>query len=348
MQLIEHLTLFLTTNCNLNCSYCYLGKKGKSVMDWHIAEKAIQLLLKDDEQNGKGISFFGGEPLLEKELLYRIAAYVRKHYDGIEMSVTTNGLLLDKETIAHLKHYGVAVILSLDGCGEEANHNRLLPDGSSCWSKVKKQLNEIAISDIEAVRMTVLPDNVDKLYQNLYGLYELGFRHINFALDYTSIWTGNQIDIYHEQYQKVLEFYTDCLQKGEKLYLDVIDNIIYNAVGRYSFRCQYGHGSIAISTDGMVFPCHREVLNTNAIKSFLYDFTEFHNMECCIEDEICVDCELLHRCNFCTVNIRKNGGSGKDIPEIICKINRIHIMETDKMAEKLFREKNKIFMERFY
>lgn len=62
----------------MKCSYCYLENKNNNVMSWDIARKAVDLL--DGNDREKSLSFFGGEPLLQSNLLFEIAGYIRKKW----------------------------------------------------------------------------------------------------------------------------------------------------------------------------------------------------------------------------------------------------------------------------
>ncbi|MBP5222135.1 MAG: radical SAM protein, partial [Lachnospiraceae bacterium] len=94
------LTLVLTYNCNLACDYCFCGRKRKENMSAEKAKEAIDFFMKNAEENAN-IVFFGGEPLLQADLIREVIRYCRERYgERTTFSITTNGTLLTKENVA--------------------------------------------------------------------------------------------------------------------------------------------------------------------------------------------------------------------------------------------------------
>ena len=120
-------TLCLTHACNLRCDYCYAGLKTNRRMTWEVAKQAVDFAfdhtLRHSRRSGdppaSQLGYFGGEPLLEWELLKRSAGYAmdRAVLDGIALkkTVTTNMTLLDDEKVAWFREHGFYLGLSLDG-----------------------------------------------------------------------------------------------------------------------------------------------------------------------------------------------------------------------------------------
>lgn len=337
---INHLTLFLTADCNMQCSYCFLGNKSRDIMSWETARKAVNLL--DHNDGKKSVSFFGGEPLLQSELLFEIADYIRRGIGSeVNLSVTTNGVLLTPDMMEKLQKYNIFVVLSLDGYGEEANIHRKFPDGRKFWDVLEHNLSHIPTENIGAVRMTVVPSSVSELYYNFSMLLLRGFDHINFALDYASEWTNDDLEIYKSEFSKILQLYYEQIAQKKKTCIDFVDNIILNVTGGLKIGCRYGFGSVAVSAQGYVFPCHREVLDTVSGQGIPIDEFALNRSwkeSICTEnhDELCAQCDLFGRCTVCMAELKKMGGSMDCIPDLVCNVNKIHIFETDKMMNRLF------------
>lgn len=348
---VNHLTLFLTSCCNMQCSYCYLEHKNENVMSWEMAKKAVDWLCKNNERGS--ISFFGGEPLLQSDLLFHIADYIRKEIgSSIGLSVTTNGILLTPAIMKKMQEYNVFVVLSLDGYGEDANKHRKLKDGQDYWSILDKNLKQISVRDIGAVRMTVVPESVSELYYNYFSLLSRGFEHVNFALDYTSVWNNEHLETYQSQFAKILQLYLDQIIQERRVCIDFVDNIVLNAIKNKKMGCTYGVGSFAVSANGYVFPCHREVLDIvsdNGVPLEEFIARGFWKKEICVEkqDVVCRECDLYNRCSICMTNLKKMGGSLTDIPELICNVNKIHIFEVDDMIRKLYCNHRKHFYNKY-
>lgn len=108
-QAIQNINLFITHKCNLNCIYCYEKPNHASFpifkqMTSDTAFKAIDWLIRNSQDKQElSVNFFGGEPLLNFELIKKVVEYADFqqiiHNKSIKFSVTTNGLLLDKEKI---------------------------------------------------------------------------------------------------------------------------------------------------------------------------------------------------------------------------------------------------------
>jgi len=109
----RYIVLLLTTECNLDCVYCYRGKKSHQSMSLKIAVQAIEMAA----QTGLPfhVQLSGGEPTLEPDLIKGIASFIRKSGLPTTMGIQTNGTLLNISLIKIFKHYDIQVGVSLDG-----------------------------------------------------------------------------------------------------------------------------------------------------------------------------------------------------------------------------------------
>jgi uncharacterized protein len=149
----------LSEQCNLACKYCFLGnadpEKRKHFsfqnMSMETAEKALNFFLRELEKNVNVekpfIVFYGGEPLLNFEVLEFIAVSINKLratkpcLKEATVSVVTNGLLLDEKKLIRLKELNVNIGISVDGCTEEANALRVDRAGNRTFSNILKILD---------------------------------------------------------------------------------------------------------------------------------------------------------------------------------------------------------------
>lgn len=163
---IQSITLQVTQNCNLNCSYCaYSGSYDNRVhnnkrMDFKVAKKGIDFLVNHSAQNYKiNIGFYGGEPLLEFKLIKELITYAqtRINYKDITFSITTNGTLLNDEIIRFFADNKVSLVISLDGPKEIHDSNRIFKDGSGSY--------EIIIRNIKKIKAD-FPEYFKKIYYN--------------------------------------------------------------------------------------------------------------------------------------------------------------------------------------
>lgn len=134
---VHILILQITQNCNLRCEYClYSGgyktrKHQNKRMNWITAKEAIDFLKAHSNEKKKVyIAFYGGEPLLEFELIRKCVHYAQSIMPGkeIEYSMTTNGTLLNKEVIEYLVKNNFKITVSIDGPKEVHDRSRHFAD----------------------------------------------------------------------------------------------------------------------------------------------------------------------------------------------------------------------------
>lgn len=130
---LQTITLQVTQQCNLRCEYCaYSGtytnrRHSEKTMDFETAKKGIDFLV-HHSQNSKllNLSFYGGEPLLEFDLIKKCIEYIKAKAEGkkITYNITTNATLLNEEHIKYLAANNVALTVSLDGPKEIHDRSR--------------------------------------------------------------------------------------------------------------------------------------------------------------------------------------------------------------------------------
>ena len=135
---VQQLILQVTQNCNLRCKYCvYSGSYSNRVhnnkrMDISTALRAVDFFVEHSTMtNFANISFYGGEPLLEMNLIEKTVEYCEQVLKGKEIryNITSNATLLNKEFVAFLQKYNFALNISLDGPRNIQNHSRVFADG---------------------------------------------------------------------------------------------------------------------------------------------------------------------------------------------------------------------------
>lgn len=123
---LKLLVLWVTTDCNLRCRYCYAeGGDQARYMSWQVARKALDLMA--SQSSGFKIQFAGGEPLFNMELIERVVHYTQ----GLSVTyrLQTNATLIDAATARELKRLGIDVGVSLDGIPAVNDPLRPFPDG---------------------------------------------------------------------------------------------------------------------------------------------------------------------------------------------------------------------------
>ncbi|WP_129408289.1 radical SAM/SPASM domain-containing protein [Marinitoga lauensis] len=169
----------MTTNCNFNCKYCYQSQaKEISVKPFKInsiKENTIDSIIKLIKENIKerkpkifSVTFWGGEPLLEKEKIKNLSWEIKKicEKEKIEYDpfIITNGYLLDKKTIEEFKNSGInKLIITLDGTKEEHDRLRVLKNGKGTFEKIYENIKIAAKELFVKIRINVFPHNIKSI-----------------------------------------------------------------------------------------------------------------------------------------------------------------------------------------
>lgn len=159
-NLLNNMVLNITERCNYRCTYCGYGESYKYTryhsnrsMPWSVIRDAIDFYLPralqylKRSENGIYIGFYGGEPLLEKENIFKaieyIRAYHREIFPHVHYNISTNGSLLDKSTIIKLIEYDFTLSISLDGSKDIHDRYRVFKNGRGSFETVMHNLLQV-------------------------------------------------------------------------------------------------------------------------------------------------------------------------------------------------------------
>lgn len=149
---VESVTLQVTQNCNLRCDYCvYSGtyanrNHANRQMNFSTAKQSIDFLFANSSEiQNLNIGFYGGEPLLEFELIKDCVRYVEESYEEKKCgySITTNGTLLTDEVLTYLFQKRFIILISMDGPQEIHDQHRCYPDGRGSFDDVMHNIRRI-------------------------------------------------------------------------------------------------------------------------------------------------------------------------------------------------------------
>ena len=154
---VNQLILGVTENCNMRCRYCIYSEnyeffKSYSFkrMPFETARKAIDCYFSLFEESlelnpnkDASIGFYGGEPLLEFDLIKRCIGYTKQNYShfGPQFNLTTNGTLLTNERADYLMENKVSIAVSLDGPKEEHDRKRVYANGKGTFDDVMRNVS---------------------------------------------------------------------------------------------------------------------------------------------------------------------------------------------------------------
>lgn len=355
MEYIIH----LTERCNLNCKYCYEKKKNtdisfediKRLVDYEIGRK----------EKYSTIVFYGGEPLLQKNIIKDTINYINSQKSKTEFyyGITTNGTLLDDDFIKYMKENNfINIGYSIDGMKETQDLNRLTIDGKETFDIVEENAKKLLKTFNSAVAMSVITkNNLKQLSENIEYLIEIGFKYINLLFDYLQDWQDDDLEEIRKQYNQIAEIYANKILKEYDVEILLIDEKIKTYVkDEYNCNedCKFGMKTINVGTDGNFYPCMQFVNDKKYIIGNCKDGIDEKARENLInsakkEYEICKNCTIRKRCKHtcgCRNYILTNDIN--ELSPIICETERIIIEASDKMAEKLYKKNSKLFMQKYY
>ncbi len=361
-------TLCLTHDCTLRCSYCYAGRKYRHAMSQATAARAIDIVCNEATrlQQGADISFFGGEPLLEWELLQWCHDYMKHQAPRLiappRFSVTTNGTLLTEQKLDWLTERDFLIGLSLDGSPAMHNTNRCYPNGRGSHADVAQALCLLSArpETRSQVICVVTPNNVAHLAEGVQWIAQHYSGTIGLNLDYWSEWTDKDFELLSAQYALVAELILHSYRNETPIRLRNIDDKITTYLAGSKEDCLYcriGEREIAVSVDGNFFPCSRLIGDGDS------DELNFGNVNTGIDrarqqyiiatrgcnTPACKICTLRGRClHTCGCTNYATSGKLNEVSPFLCCSEKLFIHTADKIAEQLYEEQNPTFLKRFY
>ncbi len=285
MPPLKQLVLFVTEACNFNCDYCFQGlRTTPRKMDPKTARKSVDWLLAEASGDARkiNIGFFGGEPLVNFPLIEEIVDYAEQaapRYDKtVAFNMTTNGSLFTDKVADFWKRHDISLLLSVDGAPFTQNRHRKSKHGADTSAQVEK--NFARILDVHPdcmVRMTITPDTMDHLVDNLDYLFDHGFR----AFAHHPVdrgWDRQSLLALDVAVRKAANWCLDKLLTGMKFKQHPFsataarlcdwDDAAAAENSKPKRSCGAGKGLLAVGVDGTIFPCHRFVSHNDFAGAF--------------------------------------------------------------------------------
>lgn len=262
------LTLNLTQACNLRCKYCYVEKSPSPFMSEKVARKAVDFLLNFEDLEGLGISFYGGEPLLNVPVMKSTMKYASREAEKrglpeVKYHITTNGTLLTDDLIAFLTDYQVNVMISIDGPPSIHDAVRVTPAGEGTHGVVLDRLqNLIEAAGTHTVSASGVITNRGRLKTAYEYLSRLSLQDIK--LSYVRYLERSEYALTDMQKEQYLEDMRDIARECVELLLQGIRPSYYNFENKIlqlwkhtkrSYFCPAGMRRFGISPEGGIYPC---------------------------------------------------------------------------------------------
>jgi uncharacterized protein len=361
-------TFHLTHQCNLRCIYCYTGAKVHQPMPRTVADAGIALVLGEAQKKGAtyvDITFFGGEPLLEMDLLCYIADTLAQKAGAqytLSFKLSTNGTLLTPARLRELQQRQIYVSLSVDGPPDIHDAQRPNAGGNPSSGLVQKAIPLLLRANPNAAVTCVLtPLSAAHAARSVAWVYDQGFRFINLTLDYSAPWTLDDMRQLEQSYHQIADWYEQRTLNNERFYLSCFDERIQShtkAPIAENERCNLGVKQFSIAPDGAIYPCIQFV-TTEGVPEFMIGHvlhggfdpqcrTHVHSCSETTKPE-CAGCALKGRCSsWCACINFASTGTVTSASPVVCYHEQVLLPLVDRMAERLWKKRNNLFIHKHY
>lgn len=276
-NVIKALCLHVAHTCNLNCSYCF-ASQGKyhgdrAIMSLEVGKRALDFLIENSgTRRNLEVDFFGGEPLMNWDVVKELVAYAREqekiHNKNFRFTLTTNGMLIDDDVIEFANKECSNVVLSLDGRKEIHDLTRVDYAGNGSYEKIVpkfKKLVEARGGKDYYMRGTFTHANPD-FTKDVFHMADLGFTELSMepvvcAPGDSAALTPEDIEIVKEQYEILAKEMIKRKKEGRgfTFYHYMLDLTEGPCVYKRISGCGSGTEYMAVTPWGDLYPCHQFV-----------------------------------------------------------------------------------------
>lgn len=367
---VKAMCLHIAHDCNLACKYCF-AEEGeyhgrRALMSLEVGKRALDYLI---EQSGNRtnleVDFFGGEPLMNWEVVKELVRYGRQREKecnkNFRFTLTTNGVLLDDEVMEFVNKEMANVVMSLDGRKEINDRMRPFRNGKGSYDLIVPKFQKLAESRNQTnyyIRGTFTRNNLD-FSNDIIEYADLGFEQMSIepvVADPNEPYALREEDIPKilEEYDKLaLEYLRRKKEgKGFNFFHFMIDLNQGPCVYKRLSGCGSGTEYLAVTPWGDLYPCHQFVGNEDFLLGNVFDGItntkvrdEFKLCNVYAKNK-CRDCFAKFYCSGgCAANSYQFHGNITDAYDIGCEVERKRvecaIMIKAALADENFLEKEK-------
>ena len=362
----RQLTLQVTENCNLACTYCYQIHKTSNRMSFETAKKAIDCLFSDNDKiknyydNTKLTSivleFIGGEPLLEVELIDKIMeyflsqAYLYKSVLGYRymISLCSNGVLYYKREVQNfIKKWRnhLSLTISLDGCQELHDKCRVFSDGRGSYALAEKAaLEELKLNPSLSTKMTLAPENIIYFKNAIVNLINLGYSEIHCNCIFEKGWTIKHAKQLYEQGKELSDYLIN--NNLTHIRISFFDETIGQSLPIENNRNWCGGAGLMLAIDykGDFYPCLRYMESSlgekrkpyrigdleNGIGQLKIDKKHINCLDCITRrsqsNDECFYCPIASGCAWCSAYNYEVYGTPNKRTTYICIMHKVRTL----------------------
>ena len=346
---IKALCLHVAHTCNLNCSYCF-ASQGKyhgdrALMSFEVGKQALDFLVAHSgKRRNLEVDFFGGEPLMNWDVVKQLVAYARsiekEAGKNFRFTLTTNGVLVDDEVIEFANKEMHNVVMSIDGRKEVHDRFRVNYAGQGSYDTIIPKFQKFAKARGERdyyVRGTYTHHNTD-FTKDILHMADLGFTQLSMepvvcAPDDPCALTEEDLPVLFEQYEELAKEMIRREKEGKPItfYHYMIDLNHGPCIYKRIAGCGSGTEYLAVTPWGDLYPCHQFVGDEKYLMGNVWDGVTNTEMR----DEFkCCNVYVRKDCDDCWARLYCSGG---------CAANAYHatgsIQGTYEYGCKLFRKR---------
>ena len=344
---VKALCLHIAHDCNLACKYCF-AEEGeyhgrRALMSFEVGKKALDFLVANSGNRvNLEVDFFGGEPLMNWDVVKQLVAYGRSlekpNNKKFRFTLTTNGVLLNDEVMEFVNKEMSNVVLSLDGRKEVNDRMRPFRTGKGSYDLIVPKFQKLAESRNQTnyyIRGTFTRNNLD-FSEDVKHFADLGFKQMSIEPV-----VGPEEDTYSireqdlpqimEEYDKLALEYIDRYKKGNgfNFFHFMIDLTQGPCVYKRLSGCGSGTEYLAVTPWGDFYPCHQFVGNEDFLMGNVDEgiikpeiVKEFGNCNV-YSKEKCKNCFAKFYCSGgCAANSYNFHGTINDAYDIGCEMQR--------------------------
>lgn len=344
-NVVKALCLHVAHTCNLNCSYCF-ASQGKysgerAVMSFEVGKQALDFLVANSgSRHNLEVDFFGGEPLMNFDVVKQLVAYARSIEKAagknFRFTLTTNGMLIDDDVIDFANKEMSNVVLSLDGRKEVHDRYRVDYLGRGSWDRIVpkfKKLVDAREGKNYYMRGTFTHQNPD-FVNDIRVMLDLGFNELSMepvvcAPDDPSALNEADLEIVKQQYEELAELMLEKRNEGKPFtfYHYMIDLSGGPCIYKRISGCGSGTEYMAVTPWGDLYPCHQFVGDEKFKLGNIWDGVtncevqeEFKSCNVYARTE-CADCWAKLYCSGgCAANAYHATGSIKGVYQSGCEL----------------------------
>ena len=336
---IKALCLHVAHTCNLNCEYCF-ASQGKyhgerALMSFEVGKRALDFLIENSgTRRNLEVDFFGGEPLMNWDVVKELVAYARVqekiHNKNFRFTLTTNGVLIDDDVIEFSNREMSNVVLSLDGRPEV--HDRLRVDymGRGSYDTIVPKFQEFVKrrgGKNYYMRGTFTHKNVD-FTNDIFHMADLGFTELSMepvvcSPEDASALTQEDLPVLFDQYEILAKEMIKRKKEGKPFtfYHYMLDLTHGPCIYKRISGCGSGTEYMAVTPTGDLYPCHQFVGDTKYLLGNIWDGVT--NKDIQNEFKLC-NAYARPECNDCWAKLYCSGGCAANSYHASGKITGIY------------------------